>query len=116
MKVFQGSLYLPIGPTYMPLYQQYIAKLPLENIVPFACVVPSLVNTPENEPIKSKLSIFPNPASNSVNISFPGGVVGQRIDLMNTLGQVVASEKVTGFNTQFSLVSVAPVFTKSRLQ
>ena len=107
-EVFQGDLYNGMAPTYAPLYQQYIAKLPLENIVPFACVVPSLVGRTEIEPTSGELSIFPNPASNSVNVSFPGGVMGQRIELSNALGQLVVSQLVTGFNTPFSLVGVAP--------
>ncbi len=107
-EVFQGDLYSGIAPVYMPLYQQYIAKLPLENIVPFACVVPSLVGVSEIEPTSGELSIFPNPASSSVNISFPAGVIGQRIEISNALGQVIYSEPVSGFNSQISLTRVAP--------
>ncbi len=56
-----------------------------------------------DEAKESNLKVYPNPAKDYLWISNSAGLENGRIDLMNELGQVVKSEKVTGKPNQFQL-------------
>jgi hypothetical protein len=49
----------------------------------------------------SKITIYPNPTNNMVNITIPESMVGQTITVMNALGQVLHTQIVS--NTSFNL-------------
>lgn len=52
---------------------------------------------------KSMFSIFPNPATESITVSFPSGFDSADVSIYNTLGQLVLQRKVSNQNATFTL-------------
>jgi subtilisin family serine protease len=52
---------------------------------------------------KSKFSIFPNPTTESITVSFPSGFDSADVSIYNTLGQLVLQRKVSNQNATFTV-------------
>ncbi len=90
-----------------PTTNTYMVKQDICGVIKYDTVVvyASGVGLNESEYIKNNISVFPNPASDIINISFNIDLEKEftRIEILNNLGQIIREEEVS-FKTKYASV------------
>ena len=76
-----------------------------QNTVPYNWIIKAMVEKGNGveELSTTKLSIFPNPVTNNLTIN--NAKIGSTLEIVNTLGVIVHSEKVNNSNTTINVAS-----------
>ena len=95
MAFFQNSLYLPLFSEWPPdLAWQWVGYLPLDGLVPDTCITISQTSVQERE--RAVLQVYPNPASNTLTVTFGNGQVLQEIYVLDMTGRIVYRTSAIG--------------------
>lgn len=100
---FQNELYMSVGYGFPGLEYQYVARLPLDGLVPDECVeVVTSVREPTDE---AAISIYPNPATDQLTISGLNMAQGGVMNVLDVLGKTV--RKAERINAPSMVLGVA---------
>jgi hypothetical protein len=71
------------------------------------CQVLELPAAVENLSPSTSLSIYPNPASNQLNITVSGALIGENYSLYNSVGQLIITHKIQSAQTTLDISNLA---------
>ena len=91
---FQNNLYMALASTFPGLEFEWVGYLPLDGLVPDTCITISQTSVQERE--RAVLQVYPNPASNTLTVTFGNGQVLQEIYVLDMTGRIVYRTSAIG--------------------